>query len=336
VSATTRERVRRVIHEQNYSPNAAARSLVIRRSQTVGMVLPTMNNSISSPYYMMVMQGVTTVCDQRGYNLMLLPASTITPDGYGPLVNNGAVDGFIVSTSSVGRPFLEWLHNVDFPFVLIGRQPDLPMINMVASDYEQGAAMATQHLIWLGYTHIAMITGPREHGSAIGRRDGFMRALHDAGIACPPGYLVEGNFTLQSGQQAMAQLLSVCPRPEAVFCASDEMAIGAMRVARDAGLRIPEDIAFVGFDDISVAKTTEPPLTTVRQPVEQLGFTATTMLIDILEAHTLNPPRKLEPQHVVLPTELVVRSSCGQQQRFRVQTPLAEHIVRDNARSARG
>ncbi len=328
VSEATRERVRQIIQEEGYSPNAAARSLVSHRSQTIGLVIPsTMTTSISSPYYLLVMQGVTAVCDQRRYSLTLLPATSITPDGYAHLIHSGAVDGLIVATSSVGKAFLAWLQREGFPFVLIGRQPDLPTIDTVASDYEQGAAMAAQHLIWQGFTRIAMIMGPHDHGGAIGRRDGFLHTLREAGLSCPASYLVEGNFTLQGGQEAMRSILSARPRPQAVFCASDEMAIGAMQVIRDAGLRVPDDIAVIGYDDIPVAKTTEPALTTVRQPVEQLGYTATTMLIDILEARALNPARMLEHQHVVLPTELVVRASCGQQQRFRVQQPLAEHEI---------
>ena len=325
VSGATRARVRRIIEEQGYTPNAAARSLASRRSQTIGLVIPsTMTRSLSSPYYLLVMQGVTTACDQRRYSLTLLPVISGAPDAYAHLIRSGAVDGLVVATSSVGMPYLTWLQREGVPFVLIGRQPELPAINTAAADYEQGATMAAQHLIWQGYTRIAMITGPHDHGGAIARRDGFMRTLRQAGLHCPPAYLAEGNFTLHGGQEAMREILSTRPRPEAVFCASDEMAIGAMQVIRDAGLHVPDDIAVIGYDDIPVAKTTQPPLTTIRQPVEQLAYTATTMLIDILEARALDPSRKLEPQHIVLPTELIVRASCGRQ-RFREQQALAEN-----------
>jgi LacI family transcriptional regulator len=322
VSSETRQRVLAIIRERGYHPNVAARSLASRRTQTIGLIIPsTMYASIGSPYYALIMHGVTTACEQRRYSLMLSPATMLTPQGYERIIHSGTVDGLVISTTSVGKQFLSWLHAEGFPFVLIGRQPDMPDINTVAADYEQGGAMAAQHLLWLGYNRIATITGPSDHGGAVGRRNGFLDTLSQAGRFCPDHYIVEAPFNMQAGQEAMRRLLAADPIPEAVFCASDEMAIGAIRAIHEAGLHVPSDIAVVGFDDIPMARSIEPPLTTVRQPIERMGFAATSMLIDILETRTLNSAMRLEPQHVILPTELVVRDSCGQKLRFQGQQP---------------
>jgi LacI family transcriptional regulator len=321
VSQSTRTQVQKVIRTQGYHPNVAARTLASRRSQTILLIVaPTMSN-FTSPYYTLIMQGVTLACDQRAYNLMLSPAATQTTEGYERTLRSGLVDGVLVATSSVGTPFLNWLHSEGHPFVLIGRDPNLPDINTVSADSERGGAMAAQHLVWLGYTRIAIITGAHDHGGAIDRRVGFLTALRDAGRACPSDYIVESDFSEYGGYQAMQRLLTVHPRPQAVFGASDLSAIGAMRAVRDAGLHVPEDVAIIGFDDIPLAETVQPPLTTVRQPIQQIGFTAASMLIDILETRAADPERRLAPQHVVLPTELIVRESCGQTQRYEARRP---------------
>lgn len=323
VSAATRDRVQRIVRERGYHPNVAARSLARRHSQAVGLVLPSSLSNLASPYYSLVMQGVTSACDQRGYSLMLSPATLQSANGYAHIISSGLVDGVLVATSSVGLPFLHWLDKQSCPFVLMGRQPELPGINTVSPDYEQGAAMAAQHLLWLGYRRIGIITGPPANGGAQLRRDSFLAALANAGRPCPAEYVIESDFSEQGGEAAMRTLLGMRPRPQAVFCSADLPAVGAMQSIRQAGLRVPEDIAIVGFDDIPMAQSVEPPLTTVRQPIQQIGFVATNMLIDILETRVCEPSRRLEPQHVVLPTELIVRESCGQSLRYHMRNAVA-------------
>lgn len=322
VSSATRAQVRRVISEHGYSPNLAARTLAGRRSQTIGVVIPAMMQySIASPYYALIMQGVTTACDQRDFNVMLSPATKLTPEGYERIMRSGVVDGVVVTSTAASPALLNWLAVERYPFVLIGYHPAFPNINTVCPDYEQAGMMAAQHLIWLGYERIATITGPQTHPGAMARHGAFLHGFEEAHRAVPPAYIVEADFTEHGGHQAMQQLLNAAPQPQAVFCGSDLTAIGALQAIRGAGLRVPDDIALVGFDDIPQARTVEPPLTTVRQPMEQLGHTAVSMLIDILESLSADHHRQLAPQHVLLPTELVVRESCGQKQRFWAQRP---------------
>jgi LacI family transcriptional regulator len=167
-----------------------------------------------------------------------------------------------------------------------------------------GAAYgAVSHLIRLGRQRIAMIAGPSTSTVGIDRREGYLRALKENGRPPEKSLVVEGDFSEESGHQAMRQLLNA--RVDAVFAASDMMAVGAMRAAREAGCRIPEDVAFVGFDDLPFATMSEVQLTTVRQPVAQFGARAVELLRDLIE-NGIEPPR-----HVIMDTELVIRSSCG-------------------------
>ncbi len=312
VRPDTRERVTRIIRERGYQPNAAARTLASRHSRVVGFALPSRLSNLTAPYYSLILQGVTAACDEHNFSLMICPVTAVRRAGYEHVVRSGFVDGLVVTTASVGHDFLSWLHAQRFPFVLMGRDPQLPDINTVSADYEGGAAMAAQHLLWLGYDPIAIITGPADHGGATLRRDAFLQTLDLAGAPCSDDYVVESDFTEHGGRQAMTRLLSLDRPPRAVFCCADLTAIGAIGAVRDAGLKVPADVAIVGFDDIPIAASFQPALTTVRQPIVQIGYTATTTLFDILESQWSDPRRTIEPHHVVLPTELIVRESCGQ------------------------
>lgn len=316
VSPEVRERVQCVIREQDFHPNTAARTLVSRRSQIIGLIIPQAINAVfSDPYFPILIRGIAAACDERAYNLMLsLPTSQMA-EAYPRLIRSGHLDGVIVASAFVDDSFVSRLHTDGFPFVLIGRQPQQPEVTTVDADNVRGAMMAVQHLARLGYSRIASITGPLNMVAGVDRRDGFLAGLRSTGLARHEGYLVQGNFSEQSGFNAMQQLLALdeSGRPQAVFVASDMMAIGALKAIRAAGLQVPDDIALVGFDDIPLATAVEPPLTTVRQPIEQLGFTAASVLLDMLT----NSDGTAAPQRIVLPTELIIRDSCGHSRLFR-------------------
>jgi LacI family transcriptional regulator len=221
------------------------------------------------------------------------------------------MDGLIVASALTDDSFVAGLLDEHFPFVLIGRKPERGDIITIDADNLHGASMAAQHLVQIGYTRIATITGPTNMVAAMDRREGFLCGLQAMGMAAPAAYIQEGDWSEWSGTQAMERLLRATPPPEAVFVASDSMAIGALKAIRAAGLSVPEDVALVGFDDIPLAAIAEPPLTTVHQPIDQLGFLAASTLIDLLET-ALAKEDGAGVHHIVLPTELVVRASCGQ------------------------
>jgi LacI family transcriptional regulator len=202
-------------------------------------------------------------------------------------------------------PLFPKLLQDDIPFVLVGRHPD-ERVNSIDVDNVGGARMAVEHLIRLGHTRIATITGPLTMSHGEDRLVGYRRALEAHQLAVDERLIVEGDYTEASGSLGAQRLLPASPT--AIFVASDVMAIGAFKTLREAGLRVPEDVALVGFDDVPIAAAIEPALTTVRQPIEHLGSMAADLLLNSLAS----PPEAHAPaQRIILPTQLVVRESCG-------------------------
>ena len=218
------------------------------------------------------------------------------------LVQNHLVDGVIVASTLLGDPIQTTLTNSDLPFVIIGRQPNL-VANVIDVDNRQGVRQATEFLIEQGYTRIAHITGPLNQMAGMDRFQGYKDALLSAGMEVDPNLVAEGNFTEVGGYLGMQTLLPF--HPDAVFAASDVTAMGAMRCLNEVGLRVPDDIGLIGFDDIPASSTITPPLTTVRQPIQGMGEAAANLLIEAIESGSK------EHHCVTLPTELVVRNSTA-------------------------
>jgi LacI family transcriptional regulator len=308
VSAHTREKVWKAIRSSGYQPHAAARSLVTNRTGIISVIIPeAVNTLFSDPFFPLSLRGATDACNARQYQLMLslFTASAERQEMYRRVTYSGLVDGVIVASSPLDDPLVADLQEDQIPFVSIGRHPD-EGVHYVDVDNVGGARMATEHLIRLGHRRIATITGPLNTVAGQDRLTGYRQALEARGIPVEHELIVEGDFAEGSGRAAAQRLLSVSP--SAIFAASDMMAIGALRAARDAGLHIPQDIGLVGFDDVPAASVIEPALTTVRQPIESLGSMAVEMLLDILD----NGRDARSPTHrIVLPTELIVRASCG-------------------------
>jgi LacI family transcriptional regulator len=218
-------------------------------------------------------------------------------------LRNQLVEGVIVSALPIEHPLVEQLLIHQLPFVMVGRPSDPSAVNFVDVDNVTGAYSAVSHLVRLGYRQIATITCPSNTMVGQHRRQGYVNALNDRGLSVDERIIVEGDFTEQGGYQAMQQLIP--HRPEAVFVGSDTMALGALRALRQAGLAVPRDMALVGYDDLPSAAVSDPPLTTIRQPIRRLGAQAVENLLDILD----NDP--YPPRHVIAPTELIIRESCG-------------------------
>lgn len=307
VRQTVRDRVLQVIREYNYAPHAAARSLASSRTNVIGLLIPRSAAVIfADPFFPHVIQGITEACNSMGYFLMLAMVTADFEQGfYSRILRSRHFDGIIMLSSDVDDPILPLLIKDRMPLVLIGHHPYFQNLISVDVENREGARMAVAHLIGLGHTRIASITGPLQMTAGLDRRDGYKQALLEAGIPIVPELIVESDFTQEGGYQAMQRLLGLAPRPGAVFVASDPMAIGALRAIHEAGLEIPEDIALVGFDDLPSAAFSNPPLTTVRQPIAEMGLTAGRLLLDRLDRQDFTPAQ------VRLPTSLVVRGSCG-------------------------
>ncbi|NLD74700.1 MAG: LacI family transcriptional regulator [Chloroflexi bacterium] len=308
VGAETRERVRQVIREQGYHPNAAARALVRGQSRSIGLAAhEALGTLFSHAYFPPLVQGIADACEQRGYSLVLSPLASQTPEGLMGVWQSGQLDGVVVATAAVGDAFLARLQEAHLPFVLVGPHHARPAIPWVSPDNVAGGRMAAEYLLSLGHRRVAAISGARGLGTAMERLEGFCMAMAAAGAPVSDESIVEGDHTEAGGYAAMERLLSHAPGYEAVFCGNDLTAIGAMRAAKKAGLTVPDDLSVVGFDDVPLARMVDPPLTTIRQPITALGAAAATLLIDVLERPGELPPNAAPP---LLPVEIVVRESC--------------------------
>lgn len=307
VRPEVRSRVLRVIDEQNYAPRAAARSLASSRTNVLMLLIPRSAAVIfSDPFFPLVIQGITEACADDGYFLMLsMVTNEQEQEFYHRILRARYMDGIILLSSDIDDPILPLLVKDGVPLVLIGRHPSFQDVCWVDVENRDAARQAVAHLIDQGHRRIGTITGPLNMVVSIDRRDGYEQALLEAGLPIVPELVVEGNFTQENGYHAMEQLLSLPQPPTAVFAASDATAIGALRALHAAGLRVPDDVAVVGFDDVPLASFAMPPLTTMRQPVQELGSVALQLLVERLE-HPRTPRRQVR-----LPATLVQRESTA-------------------------
>jgi LacI family transcriptional regulator len=309
VSPETRERVMRLAEELDYTPTAAARTLVMERSHVVGVFLDTGEGhpDVQHPFFHEVLGGLKDMLGPAGFDLLLF-ASEQPGNGYGPhsylkRARHHRVDGTVLMGVDTGDAEVERLLRSDIPCVGVDVVPGGRSNCSVMSDNVEGAAMAVRHLAELGHKRIATITGLMDTVPARDRLRGYRDEIQRQGLAYRDDYVAYGDYYVESGAEAMARLLELSEPPTAVFAASDLMAVGALGVVHRAGLRVPDDVALVGFDDILLAGLTQPPLTTLRQDKQGLGAAAGEALVALMEEDG-------EAQAAVtLPVELVVRSS---------------------------
>ncbi|WP_206789833.1 LacI family DNA-binding transcriptional regulator [Amycolatopsis sp. MtRt-6] len=303
VDAATAIRVREVIAATGYIPSAGAVGLARGVTRTVGMLVP----GLTWPWMGEVLQGVADVVESKGYGL-LLSTTNRGADSLGEFsrqVSAKAFDGLLLVEPPEAVRHLRVLHDSGLPVVVIddrGRRPAFPS---VGTDNRHGGAAAARHLLHTGRTRLATVTGPHDFGCTADRLNGFNEVVLDAGLTLDPRLIIEGDFTSESGEAAILQLLETGPEFDAVFAHNDLTAAGVLTGLRRSGRRVPDDVAVVGFDDIPLAAHTQPPLTTIHQPLRQMGETAATLLLDRLAG----APAPDEP--LIVPTTLVIRGSTG-------------------------
>jgi len=303
VAPQTRQRVQEAINRLGYQPNAIARGLASRRSRTLGLVTYDFNDYA----FTQVVTGAEEVAHQHGYFFMLgnSKCDPCEEPKYLRLLTQRHVDGVLFARLAGldVQEFLNLLANSSVPVVVTGyHRRDLP-ISVVDVDNQAGARQAVEYLLENGHRQIACITGPLSAQSAIDRLAGYRQALENTGISYNPHWVVEGNFTARSGYLAMQKLFQTDRQFTAIFSHNDRMAIGALSALHQAGLRVPEDISIIGYDDIPEAEFANPPLTTIRQNMVEIGAAAARLLIHLVE----NPGAAAE--QVLLGTQLVLRQS---------------------------
>ncbi|MFJ9138844.1 LacI family DNA-binding transcriptional regulator [Streptomyces sp. NPDC102256] len=305
VSEKARAAVLAAIAELNYVPNSVARGLVTSRTNSVALVIPESESRLGSePYFSAVIRGVSTALAETRTQLQLvLVRDQAERDQLTESVAERRVDGVLLVSVHEHDPLPGLLEDMGLPTVLAGRRSPEESLSHVHSDNAGGAAAAVEHLLGRGRRTIGTISGPLDMDVARSRLQGWREALEKAGHEVPEGLVASSDFTEEGGGAAMRSLLEQVPALDAVFVASDVMAAGALAELRRQGRRVPDDVAVVGFDDSIIARHTHPPLTSVRQPVEEIGSTIARILL--AEIDDPEEPRR----HIVLPTELVVRES---------------------------
>ena len=303
VSERARVRVQTAIDELKFVPSALARSLRNNRTHTIGMMIPNCSN----PYFAEIVRGIEDTCFDAGFNVILCNSDDRPQKQaqYIRVLHEKQIDGLIVLSSGGDDELGDLLRAVDVPKVLVDREVDQLAVDLVEVNHEAGGHLAMRHLLALGHRRVACITGPLGLSSAVQRLRGYRRALEEAGFAADPHYEFAADFTSAGGYAAMQHLLTLAKPPTAVFACNDLMAIGAMCAAAAGGLRIPQDLSVIGFDDIALAAFSSPPLTTIAQPKHQLGGLAARILLERIA----KPGRKLRRE--ILQPDLCLRGSTS-------------------------
>ena len=299
VTPETRRVVQAAIRELDYHPNSQARGLAKAATRTIGLAIAR-NRYTSDPFLMEFVAGMGDVTVGAGYGLLLAP---FADGGELMLVKERRVDGLVLLDTDVDDPRLPQLQELKFPVVIFGRADNARGFPWIDVDGYAGGRMVAEHLLRLGHRRIAHVAAPQHFMYARERQRGWADRLTEAGL--PPELVAEGDLTEASGERALLELLALPEPPTAVFVASDLMAAGLIKAAHSQGVRVPEDLAVVGFDDTRMAEWLSPPLTTVQQPILDLGRQAAQMLLDRLEG------RSRQPRGVLISPRLVVRRSCG-------------------------
>jgi LacI family transcriptional regulator len=302
VKAETRERILQAMNELGYVANKQARILAGGRSRTIGLLVP----DLGTGYVGEIMRGIDSELSLNNLDLVLYTTHRIANKEANYIANlaKGVVEGLLLLLPRNPVDNIGSLIQQNFPFVLIDHQGSDRECPAVGATNWQGAYNATEYLIKLGHTRIGFITGSLDMGCSVDRLEGYRSALRTHHLHENKELIFEGNFNQPDGYAGASAFLDLPNPPTAIFASNDVMAMGVMDAVRNRGLRIPDDISVVGFDDIPQASLTHPALTTVNQPLEKMGRVATQILLDLL-----NDPEK-KVKRIELPTELVVRDSC--------------------------
>lgn len=301
VSRDLRAAVEAVVRQQGYEPNAVARALAKRRTGSIAIIIPRPAEfAFSHPFLTEVMRGVGAAAEAEGYSLQV--ATAAGPERLLAIQRDRSCDGILFAGIWADDPLARRFDDTVVPVVVVGRPPANLAVPFVTMDDEDGAEVATRHLLQRGRRRLAMINGPASTWST-NRLAGFRRALAAAGLQADQATVLSGEFSLASGRGLMTELLARPLRPDGVFVANDTMAYGALAAARDCGARVPEDVAIVGFDNFPFSALTDPALTTVDAHMYELGLRAASLLLRTIGGAAP------EPSQVTLPMTLVVRRS---------------------------
>ncbi|MEN2984374.1 MAG: LacI family DNA-binding transcriptional regulator [Dictyoglomaceae bacterium] len=303
VSAEVREKILRIIEEHGYKPNKLAQALAGKKTNFIALVIP----DISDVFYAKIIKGVEKTLSKNGYflNLYSTHANPEKEHQVFEFLNTGFVDGIIIMAYHIEENFIKKIIDAKIPVVFIDYPYDNNKIYSVIVDNEEGGFKATEYLINLGHRKIVFIHGSKDAWDSDLRFKGYLKALEKYNIPFNENLVSRGDFTKEGGYRAVKEILDSGEKFTAIFSANDHMALGAMKALKEKGLRIPEDISIIGFDNIEASALSNPPLTTIMQPIYQLGEMSAKILLRLLSGENLDQKRFL------LKTQLIERKSCS-------------------------
>ncbi|MGE1110397.1 LacI family DNA-binding transcriptional regulator [Priestia megaterium] len=307
VNEKTRQKIAAVARELNYSPNTLARGLVMQKSKTIGLLVSGISReSVKDNFTFEVLCGVNERASTLGYDLILFNTNTMMQreKTYTQLCRERRVDGAIIQGIKKEDPYLKEVVESDIPCVLVDIPVHSNSVGYVTTDNALGAKKAVEHLASLGHTHIGMINGHEDAFVSQERLNGYREALKECAFSFRSEWVVSGNFEEKKAEKAARELINRHKEVTAIFCASDLMALGALKACKELGLHVPKEMSIVGYDNIVLASYSSPNLTTVGQEVYQIGYEAADLLIEMLEGKETNMRRYLD-------TNLIIRESTA-------------------------
>ncbi len=308
VSRKTQDRIRAIAKRLNYQPNVAARSLKVRKTKTLGLVITTIIN----PFYPELAQAIENTAREMGYNIILCSTNydISLERQHIDMLRGKGVDGIIFTSTHRYDSNIEGLINERFPIILVNRkiydESVINRVDYVVVDNVQGGFIAVEHLIRMGHQRIGIITGLPQSSASVERLEGAKNALAEYGLDLAPDLVIEGDFLKDSGFEAARRFSEVEDRPTAVFAVNDYMALGAIEGFSEGGLQIPHDVALIGFNDIEISRMRNIELTTIGQKTYEMGSIAVRTLVEKIEGEGHGVVKQ-----IILEPELIIRQSCG-------------------------
>ncbi len=304
VSPQTRARVEEAIRELGYRPNRLARGLRLKQTHTLALAV----TDITNPFWTTIVRGVEDAAHQSGFSVILCNTdeSEEKQNQYLDVLVQKQVDGILLAPVCASDELCDWIEKLAIPVVMLDRRIPFAQVDVVRGDSEDGAYRLVQHLIALGHRRIAILSGPKEVSTAQDRVAGYCRALAENGLEICQDWIQYGKFSQASGYEMARQVLGICPCPTALFAANNFIAAGALRALYDLGLKVPEDVSVVAFDDVTNGQPVEPFLTAADQPAYEMGRRATELLLARLSDQIEDAY-----QEIVLPVKIIIRRSSG-------------------------
>ena len=305
VAQETAEKIKSIMKEMNYHPNLIARSLSSQKTLTIGVIIPKTEKLFLDNYIAQILSGVTDIAQRNNYRIMLIPVNHSRGEegDYLNFVKSKLFDGLILLKTKTNDPHLAELARSGFPYIVVNYRKFGDNFNFVDSENIKGAELAVEHLISRGHKKIAFVAGSMDEVNARDRLKGYKNVLKKYGLPFKDEYIIYGDFNKETAFENSKKLLELQDRPTAVFCSDDYMALGVIEQIKKYNLSVPKDIAVVGFDNIEIGGFSKPALTTVKQPMYEIGKTSSEALLALIKKTRKSPIR------IMLKTELIIRES---------------------------